>query len=80
MLFSPKNPLPPLWKEAAGEPDLWLNRHRGPALQWFPEMAGGDAQRVWFPEMIETLRSQWQAGISFGAVINLRDGRDAMLQ
>jgi len=27
------------------------------------EMAGGDAQRVWFPEMIENLRSRWQEGM-----------------
>ena len=30
--------------------------------------------------MIETLRSQWQEGISFDAIINLRDNLDAMLQ
>jgi hypothetical protein len=39
-------------------------------------MAGGDAQRVWFPEMIENLRSRWQEGMSFDAIIDL----DAMLQ
>jgi hypothetical protein len=43
-------------------------------------MAPGDAQRVWFPEMVETLRSQWHHGISFEATIELRDGLDAMLQ
>src|SRR5271157_5709296 len=44
------------------------------------EMAGGDAQRVWFPEMIENLRSRWQEGMSFDAIIDLRDDLDAMLQ
>jgi hypothetical protein len=43
-------------------------------------MAGGDAQRVWFPEMIENLRSRWQEGMSFDAIIDLRDDLDAMLQ
>jgi hypothetical protein len=43
-------------------------------------MAGGDAQRVWFPEMIENLRSRWQEGMSFDAIIGLRDDLDAMLQ
>jgi hypothetical protein len=43
-------------------------------------MASGDAQRVWFPEMVETLRSEWHHGISFEATIELRDGLDAMLQ
>ncbi len=44
------------------------------------DMAAGDAQRVWFPEMIERLRSQWHHGMSFHAVIELRDDLDAMLQ
>ena len=43
-------------------------------------MAAGDAQRVWFPEMIERLRSQWHHDISFDALIELRDDLDAMLQ
>jgi hypothetical protein len=43
-------------------------------------MAAGDAQRVWFPEMIERLRSQWHQGISWDALIDLRDDLDAMLQ
>jgi hypothetical protein len=43
-------------------------------------MAAGDAQRVWFPEMIENLRSQWQEGMSFDAIIGLRDRLDTMLQ
>jgi hypothetical protein len=44
------------------------------------DMAGGDAQRVWFPEMIENLRSQWHEGMSFDAIIDLRDDLDAMFQ
>ena len=43
-------------------------------------MAAGDAQRVWFPEMIESLRSQWQQGLSFEAIVKLCDDLDAMLQ
>jgi hypothetical protein len=43
-------------------------------------MPAGDAQRVWFPEMVETLRSEWHDGMSFEATIGLRDGLDAMLQ
>jgi hypothetical protein len=43
-------------------------------------MAAGDAQRVWFPEMIERLRSQWQPGMPFEAIVELRDDLDAMLQ
>jgi hypothetical protein len=43
-------------------------------------MAAGDAQRVWFPEMIETLRSEWRLGMTFEATIELRDGLDARLQ
>jgi hypothetical protein len=43
-------------------------------------MAAGDPQRVWFPEMIERLRSQWHQGMSFDALIKLRDELDEMLQ
>jgi hypothetical protein len=43
-------------------------------------MAAGDAQRVWFPEMIETLRSGWRLGMTFEATIELRDGLGATLQ
>jgi hypothetical protein len=44
------------------------------------EMAAGDWQRVWFPEMIERLRSRWHLGMSFDAIIELRDDLDGMLQ
>jgi hypothetical protein len=43
-------------------------------------MASGDAQRVWFPEMIEALRSEWHHGMSFEATVELRDELDTMLQ
>ena len=43
-------------------------------------MAAGDAQRVWFAEMIEHLRSQWHQGMPFEAIVELRDDLDAMLQ
>ena len=45
-----------------------------------PDMAAGDPQRVWFPEMVERLRSQWHQGMSFDAIVNLRDELDAMLR
>jgi hypothetical protein len=43
-------------------------------------VAAGDAHRVWFPEMIERLRSQWRPGLSFDAVVKLRSDLDSMLQ
>jgi hypothetical protein len=43
-------------------------------------MAAGDAQRVWFPEMIDRLRSQWRPEMSCASLIGLRDDLDAMLQ
>ncbi len=43
-------------------------------------MPSGDAQRVWFPEMIEHLRSHWRQGMSFEEIIELRNDLDAMLQ
>jgi hypothetical protein len=44
------------------------------------DMPAGEAQRVWFPEMIEWLRSEWHPGMSLDAIIELRDGLDPMLQ
>jgi len=44
------------------------------------DMAAGDAQRVWFPEMIDQLRSQWHQSMSFDAIVELRDDLEAMLQ
>ena len=43
-------------------------------------MASGDVQRVWFPEMIGRLRSEWHQGMSLDAIVELRDDLDAMLQ
>ena len=42
-------------------------------------MPSGDAQRTWFPEMLARLRSEWRAGISMPALIDLRDELDGML-
>ena len=43
-------------------------------------MAAGDAQRVWFEEMVDTLRSKWQRELPFQDLIRLRDELDEMLQ
>jgi len=43
-------------------------------------MAAGDGNRVWFPEMIETLRSEWNEAMSFPALIELCDVLDGMFQ
>ncbi len=43
-------------------------------------MAAGEAYRVWFPEMVECLRSHWHQGMSLNAMVELRDDLDAMLQ
>jgi len=41
-------------------------------------MAAGDGNRVWFPEMIETLRSQWNGEMPFPVLIELCNILDAM--
>ena len=43
-------------------------------------MAAGDGNRVWFPEMIETLRSRWNAAMPFPGLIELCDILDGMFQ
>jgi hypothetical protein len=43
-------------------------------------MSSGDAQRVWFPEMVDRLRSQWQDGLSIHALLTLRAELDGMLR
>jgi hypothetical protein len=43
-------------------------------------MSEADAQRVWFPEMIGQLRAEWQQGMTFDAIVELRDRMEAMLQ
>jgi hypothetical protein len=43
-------------------------------------MATGDSNRVWFPEMIETLRLQWNAAMPFPVLIELCNILDVMFQ
>jgi len=43
-------------------------------------MASGDAQRIWFPEMIEMLREGWNSSMSCGDLISFCDRIDATLQ
>ena len=43
-------------------------------------MPAGDAQRVWFPEMVERLRAEWRDGLSFPSLIELRGTMDTMLR
>jgi len=42
-------------------------------------MPAGDAQRTWFPEMIEILRARWNVGLACAELIELRDELDTML-
>ena len=43
-------------------------------------MAAGDGNRVWFPEMIEMLRSRWNAAMPFPLLIELCSTLDGMFQ
>src|SRR5215471_9385795 len=43
-------------------------------------MAAEVGNRVWFPEMIEMLRSQWNAGMTFPALIELCNILDEISQ
>ena len=43
-------------------------------------MPAGDRQRTWFPEMVEALRTEWRADMSWDELIALRDRLDRMLQ
>lgn len=43
-------------------------------------MPAGDAQRTWFPEMVETLRARWHHSMSIPELIGLRGQLDSMLQ
>src|SRR5207247_8129689 len=43
-------------------------------------LAAGDGNRVWFPEMIETLRSRWNAAMPFPVLIELCNIVDGMFQ
>jgi hypothetical protein len=40
-------------------------------------MPKGDAQRVWFPEMLARLRREWRETMSFAALVDLRDSLDS---
>jgi hypothetical protein len=42
-------------------------------------VAGGDAHRVWFPEMVEHLRLRWRDDLSIEALLGLCDELDDML-
>jgi hypothetical protein len=49
-------------------------------VTWRPwEMASGNAQRTWFPEMVVRLRAEWHEGMSIPALIGLRDELDGTL-
>lgn len=43
-------------------------------------MPAGDAHRVWFPEMLATLRNEWHPAMSVPELIELRRNLDGMLQ
>ena len=44
------------------------------------KLAAGDGNRVWFPEMIEALRSAWNESMPFPKLIELSSSLDAMFQ
>ena len=41
-------------------------------------MAAGDAQRVWYPEMLDELKTRWTPGMSWGDVIVFCDRMTTM--
>lgn len=43
-------------------------------------MASGDAQKVWFPELIEMVRQEGAPAMSMDALLRLRDRLDTALQ
>jgi hypothetical protein len=43
-------------------------------------LPAGDAHRVWFPEMLATLRAQWNPGMSLAEFIELQTTVDGILQ
>ena len=43
-------------------------------------MASGDAQRTWFPEMIEMLHQTWSASMSENELLALRDRLETTLE
>ncbi|MBL0243852.1 MAG: hypothetical protein IPQ22_07555 [Rhodoferax sp.] len=44
------------------------------------QMPAGDAQRTWFPELIDLLRRNWNPSMSMLQLIELRNQLDGMLQ
>jgi hypothetical protein len=42
-------------------------------------LPSGDGNRIWFPEMIEMLRSQWNASMTFPRFVELCDNLDGAL-
>src|SRR5438477_134434 len=43
-------------------------------------LPAGDAQRVWFPEMLAKLRSDWDQAMPLARLTRLRDDLDRMLR
>jgi hypothetical protein len=43
-------------------------------------MPAGDAQRIWFPELVAVLRRDWNNSMQMPSLIKLRDQLDVMLQ
>jgi hypothetical protein len=41
-------------------------------------MPAGDPQRMWFPEMVEELRTRWRSEFSLSDLTQLRNSPDAM--
>ena len=52
-----------------------------PCLQWSTnKLPAGDAHRVWFPEMVATLRSAWDEAMPLPELVGLCDDLNGMLQ
>ena len=52
-----------------------------PCLQWSTnKLPAGDAHRVWFPEMVATLRSAWDETMPLPELVRLCDDLNGMLQ
>ena len=43
-------------------------------------MASGDANKIWFPEIITKLKTDWNASMSWEEIIQFRDNLDKTLQ
>jgi hypothetical protein len=52
-----------------------------PCLQWSTnKLPAGDAHRVWFPEMVATLRSAWDEAMPLPELVRLCDDLNGMRQ